>query len=239
LWSRITRLFSPAYPKPPLWDRAYDRGFVNRISIQTDSFLSREAELVRVAPIEHLTLQFATPEHHQALVTSPSLPRLVGLGLGGSGVDDTTLAELARGFTPGRLKELTLDDNEIGDRGVQALAVSGVLRGVTTLILCSNSIGPLGAQTLAALDLPELHTLRLGFNPLGDEGIEALAASPGLANLCSLDLEGTGISPVGAHALAASPHLNELLQIHLHDAILDNASRQALMTRFPVALITF
>jgi uncharacterized protein (TIGR02996 family) len=238
-WTALTRLLTPEWPKRPLWSRDYSRGFVDRIHIDMDAFVTRSHDLFQAAPLRGVNLSFGTAAHHAALLATPFLPRLSSLDLSGCDIDDAVTAELAGLLTPGRLTELGLADNNITARGVQALALSGVLRGVSTLELHGNCIGALGAQTLAASDLAALDTLGLSFTSIGDEGVEALAASPALTNLGSLNLQETGLGPAGAHALAASPYLNNLGLLNLHDSPLDAASREALTGRFPHALITF
>jgi hypothetical protein len=58
--------------------------------------------------------------------------------------------------------------------------------------------------------------LLLQINQIGDEGAQALAASPALAGCRELSLwGGKKIGPAGGVALARSPHLAGLRELHL------------------------
>ena len=60
--------------------------------------------------------------------------------------------------------------------------------------------------------LAHLTTLDLSQNQLGDEGAKAIAASPQLAQLTELSLHDNDITDEGAKALAESPHLAESIR---------------------------
>ena len=122
-----------------------------------------------------------------------ALPAVTSLTLGGTHVGDagasTLAAALGRGAMP-RLKHLGLGNTAIGDAGLVALAP-------------------------ALRRLPALERLYLDRNPLGDEGLAALAPPPppagapppttgGLAKLKWLDHSHTQITDAGCAALAAA-----------------------------------
>ena len=83
--------------------------------------------------------------------------------------------------------------------------------------------------------LQQLNSLSLYANAIGPQGAEALAASPYLARLTCLDLDGlstrhgdwvNNISDRGAEALAASPYLTRLGKLSLyHNEIGDPGAR--------------
>lgn len=88
-----------------------------------------------------------------------------------------------------RLESLMLDGGALGDEGAEALAA--LPRRWTRLGLQWNEIGERGARTLAnAATLSQVEELRLGNNPLGDEGARAVLASPHLGRLRVLELSG-------------------------------------------------
>ncbi len=71
------------------------------------------------------------------------------------------------------------------------------------------------AALAASPHLRNLTTLDLCYNKLGPEGARALAASPHLRNLTTLDLWHNDLGAEGAQALAASPHLQHLTTLNL------------------------
>jgi hypothetical protein len=73
-------------------------------------------------------------------------------------------------------------------------------------------------------------------NPIGPAGVEALANSPHLAQLASLDLRCDGIGEAGARALLASPHLRRLYLSILGDG-LSPETLNALRERFFLRIV--
>jgi hypothetical protein len=77
-------------------------------------------------------------------------------------------------------------------------------------------IGPAGAAALAGSPvLGGLLSLDLSGNPLGTEGVRALADSPHLGRLRRLDLSHAKVGAEGLEALARSQHLTELRRLDL------------------------
>jgi uncharacterized protein (TIGR02996 family) len=101
----------------------------------------------------------------------------------------------------------------------RALANTPELAGLASLAFTDYYDAPLKAHDAAALStsayLRGLAVLRLGWNSLGDEGVEALAEAPWLASLTELDLSDNGLSDRAARALAASPNLGNLRILRL------------------------
>jgi hypothetical protein len=62
--------------------------------------------------------------------------------------------------------------------------------------------------------------------------VVALADSPSLCNLETLGLARTDLGTAGARALAASPHLARLRSLDLRDNVIGNKARAALRLRF-------
>src|SRR5262249_44786312 len=105
-----------------------------------------------------------------------------------------------------QLRDLTLDDSELGDEGVEALAASPVLASVEVLCLRQNSIRVRGIRALAASPhLGRLRSLSAYDNPLGDPGGEALADAVWLEGIESLSLERCGLGAGAARALLGVP----------------------------------
>jgi hypothetical protein len=106
----------------------------------------------------------------------------------------------------GSISALLLQNNDIGDEGVAAIAgVLPLCEGLRRLDLSWNDIGPPGALTLAgALDQCGLHTLTLRGNRIGDRGCTALAHAlgGGQSRLTQLDLWDQTVADRGVAALA-------------------------------------
>jgi Ran GTPase-activating protein (RanGAP) involved in mRNA processing and transport len=101
--------------------------------------------------------------------------------------------------------------NEQGD-------LAGSLAHVSRLALFTNDLGEAGLSVLAAASgrLPALRGLALNTNTFIEEDeLRALAASPLLGRLTSLNLSGTRVSAAGVAALARSPASNQLLHLDL------------------------
>ncbi|CAI2718512.1 hypothetical protein [Nitrospina watsonii] len=91
-----------------------------------------------------------------------------------------------------RMKEvnwLDLDDNDLGDAGVQALAVCPLLANVQYLNLNKNGITDRGLQELATSTcLPMLKRLHLKDNPIQGSGVVALFESQTLDSLSTFQI---------------------------------------------------
>src|SRR5262249_19027415 len=135
--------------------------------------------------------------------------RLASIGATGSG-----LAALRDSSNFLQLRELSLDENPLGDAGAEQLAGAD-LPQLVELRLTNTGIGPAGAPSLAASPtFAGLRLLSLDGNPVGDVGVEALARSPHLQALESLDLRSCRITNAGAEAILVAgvwPRLRHLV----------------------------
>jgi hypothetical protein len=111
------------------------------------------------------------------------------------------------------LKELYLNDNEIGDDGVEALAASVKNHESLSVIdLSGNKMSDKGAAALASAipNSHELDSLMLSRNSINDEGAAALASllehNP---TICRVQLQGNNISDKGVAALAQALKANK------------------------------
>ena len=84
----------------------------------------------------------------------------------------------ARGLSS--LRTLELSDNQIGDRGIGALAHSELTTELEELNLSRNAIADAGAMSLAEAHWPRLTYLNLKGNHIGARGAAALRDSPSL-----------------------------------------------------------
>jgi len=84
---------------------------------------------------------------------------------------------------------LDLDDNNLGDQGVQELTECAFLENVQYLNLNQNSVSDAGLKFLAnAKHLGKLKRLHLKGNPINGEGITSLFNSGTLENLATFQV---------------------------------------------------
>jgi hypothetical protein len=239
-----------------LWD--------NRLGDRAAEALARCEDLNELRVLD-LGWNQIGPEGAQALATSRVLAQLERLNLYHNDIRDAGVAALAGSghlqpadlnlcrngvglagalalrASPAmrRLRRLACGCNDLGDAGVAALAE---LTHVEYLNVRMNGIGPRGAEALAVrrADAP-LRLLGIEDNPLGDEGLCALAASGLLAaaevaNLLSVEITADGLrcaatyprrtpgrlrlglnalGDIGVEALLSGPALAGLVELSL------------------------
>lgn len=147
------------------------------------------------------------------------------------------------------LRELCLTNNYVADRGISEIAKAlPMCDCLERLLLDRNNIGDEGAKALGE------HLLRsnvqeltlgshLGGNPIGEEGVEALAAilddelPRAAANrsgrLSSLNLEGCCVGDRGAQAIAAYLPKSAIMALSMARGNLDDIGAQAIIEALP------
>ena len=181
----------------------------------------REANTISCfAPSEH---GLSAPDLALLGTLGSVLPALERLTLQEPAAGPDGVQQLAERLGAGALPALTLVtliDLHVGDAGASALAAAlgrGALPRLKILVLNNAAIGDAGLVALAPAlrRLPALEGLNLSSNPLGDEGIAALVASPPpagalspptgvLTKLKMLNLGNTQITDAGCATLAAA-----------------------------------
>jgi Leucine Rich repeat len=93
-------------------------------------------------------------------------------------------------------------------------------------------------RALATARPAALRKLWLYANPIGDEGVIALAEAPWVAQLEELNVTSTGMTEAGAQALLRSPHLERVprLSCELQKPALGKPTLAALRERFGARL---
>lgn len=130
-------------------------------------------------------------------------------------VGDEGVKALAHMEMLAQVRRLELGDNEITDAGVAALMQSPHLGNVRVLNLKSNVITGEGAQAIAnAPHLGNLEQLILKFNKIGDVGAKHLAASDFL-KLNTLDLFRNEMGEQGVAAIKNSSFFHNLSRVRL------------------------
>ena len=180
------------------------------------------------------------------------LSGLWGLDLSRNSISDAGLELLLCSPHLSQLKLLTLTKNKITDKGLRLLmsakvdqlswlqvganqlkleALGDDLRLPETLerlALGSNEIGAAGAAAFAKVPgVERLKDLDLGFNPLGDEGVEALAAAD-FSALNRLIMPTVGVGDRGVSALAAQETFHVLEYVMLSKNQISDDGAQAL-----------
>lgn len=104
------------------------------------------------------------------------------------------------------LRKLFVSDGLVYDEGIRKLLESPHLVNLTTLELgYSNTLGTAGAEAIARSPaLTKLTSLDLASNAIGTEGVRALVGSPSLQGLSSLNLANNGIDLEGILILATN-----------------------------------
>jgi uncharacterized protein (TIGR02996 family) len=244
----------PAWEIPGLQPagQSFRRGFVEGLRMAAEPFVAHAERISRAAPVVELRLQTAAPflvdlatvpwldrvetldlraNNHLAPRLGPffaaaRLPRLRALNLQNTGLagdDYDTLAAAAGGLP--RLERLVLSGNYVGDAGCERLAGARSLAGLRELVMrCdmiafSDAIHAAGAAALAeSPHLTDLRSLDLAGHHIGDAGLRALAHSPNAAALEVLDVSQNDVGEVGdsgVEALTESPHLGRLRRLDL------------------------
>jgi Leucine-rich repeat (LRR) protein len=185
LTSRAIRLLRGALPSSRLQGLDLSRSFP-RTSV------SVLADLAEVLPTSLRKLYLAGLDAGaaglEALAASTVCSQLRLLDLSSNVLNIKAVKALTR-CDLSELRELHLDDSQLGDREIRALA--------------------------RAFPAPRLRSLSLGSNAFSEKGIQALAKCSSLATLWNLDLHDTFVGDAALPALARSKHLRRLVGLRL------------------------
>lgn len=180
----------------------FRRGFIESVSIEAKRFLHDGESLFRTVPVRRIRFLNAAEVFPQ-LVESP------------------LLAEI---------RELDFCGNDLGNGGPNLLARSSHLQNLEGLNLGYNDLTDRGLETLTGISaLTRLRSLSINDNPhLGPPGIRALADSPYLGQLRTLDISGNGLTSSALRLLINSPTLKLLDHVALHGNAFGDAGIEAL-----------
>lgn len=204
------------------------RGFIDALQTSGSAFAEGARVLLAIEPLRHVTLNGLSDTDLERLLEDNVIGRLAGLRIIPP-LGDGVLAKLAASAQLRSLRRLnltwcpignqglellsrggnlevaslTLNDCDIGDAGVEALAGSESMRYVKQLFLSRNHIGNAGAAALALS--PHIHdmvVISIGGNPsLGDWGGRAFADRELAAKLRRLEMVQTELGDDTASAL--------------------------------------
>jgi uncharacterized protein (TIGR02996 family) len=158
------------------------RGFIDEVHASAKKLLPAAAGLFAQEPVSFLDLSGLAKNDCKTIAGSPWLAQVRRLRLRG----------------------------ELKNPGVTALAASPHLMSLTSLNLGQSGIGSAGAGALAGARIRGLRSLSLSGNPLTDEGLIALLATPLLARCRRLYLARCRLSDLAAKELASASHLDQL-----------------------------
>lgn len=159
--------------------------------------------------------------------------RVEELGLGGNRVTAAVLAAVYRTVSPEYLERLTLQGNGIDDvcMGDIAPLLPTTLR---TLDLMMNRIQPGGMEHLVQRPHPNLRSLILDSNPIGDAGFLGLLASKHFQGLEKLAVGRTNVSSRSVNQFVKSPLFLGLRELDLvENEVGDDAIVSACDDRYP------
>jgi hypothetical protein len=137
----------------------------------------------------------------QALLTCAELGPITHITIHGSDLRDGGARLLARWAADLALVTVSLPHNDLGPRGVAALAHSALLARVHHLDLSDNDLRP-GCLDALLPAIPHVERISLARNPLGERGARKIADALGaLPRLRALDLTGCGLDDGAAASL--------------------------------------
>jgi uncharacterized protein (TIGR02996 family) len=194
----------------------FRRGFVEVWTTKGRLFVDRCAEVFRLDPIRHVRLDRAGSLMEE-VAGCPWLRYVEVLEFIDYYTDPVRAdgaAALARSPYLGRLRELNLQRNDIGDEGLRMLCDASWLPGLVRLNLVDNGLGEDGLTALAGAHLSALTDLRLGGNRPG-RGLTPLVHSHVAEQLTDLDVSGCNLSPSDLACLLESPRLCRLTHLDL------------------------
>ncbi|WP_157878689.1 hypothetical protein [Streptomyces chattanoogensis] len=138
------------------------------------------------------------------------LGRIVALDLSYFRIGDPGAEALSAAASGGRIATLDLRYCAIGDAGLAALAASPNFAAVRRLRLQCNAVTGEGARSLGGFR--HLTELDLRYNPIGEDGADALLAAPFVGSLTRLLLYRDDVSAAGVKKLASAPQLPTALR---------------------------
>jgi uncharacterized protein (TIGR02996 family) len=170
------------------------------------------------------------------LADTTHLPRLRGLDLRGSLLEDAAWGRFVSGRLLTQLARLWLSYTRVDNARLKALLESPRLGALRLLHLERSALTNDAALLLAACErLADLRSLDLSLTAIRQRGMAALARSGRLANLRELSLNKVKLDEKSVQQIAASPRWGGLVSLSLNRAGLTDAGLQTLAAggRFP------
>ncbi|MEK6233367.1 MAG: TIGR02996 domain-containing protein [Planctomycetales bacterium] len=241
----------------------FRRGFPDTIQITPGQFLDGAETLFEAAPLLRGLKFTRLNVGISKLAECPFLERIVSLNVAGQGSYEQGLV-LANSPFLHRLESLNIFNAffRSGDAAVRGLVDSGLSERIHSLECGSNDVQEGALSAFAAskgvpwrnlgwfsnrltassvrhlMQSPRsagLHTLNLGYNSLGIQGLQALAKAPRMKNLKLLNVNFAGVTDAGIKAISKAPWASELLSLHATWNQITDAGVKTLLnvSRFP------
>lgn len=209
----------------------FRRGFVEHVSCSAMTFLTKGAELVKLAPLRSLTLTgLSRVQDLERLLATPAIAQIRELEIHSAKLGKKHCQVLAASPILANLTRLALPGCTIGDHGAAALAGSKHLAQLRELILDQNAIETAGAEALAAsTGLASVRHLDLSWNRFGARGVYPSMTSPNaFPSLTSLDLTACDLGGQGGDLVATSKARGKLERLVLARNSLDDGVARSL-----------
>lgn len=142
----------PHAPDAPYRGWEWERGFVAELRTDPDMVADPREYIFTSAPIEHLDLTSDGPV--LAALAAPRVAQIRSFGLRELGLGDDDMVALARDARLDRCEWLDLRSNNIGERGVKALAASPRIRAIPVVLLAFNPCDPAAQFSEGEMWLP-------------------------------------------------------------------------------------
>ena len=178
-----------------------------------------------------------TPNGLEVLAGSPLFTRLSGLELRSNAIPPALLVDaLGAAREPGALSRLALPYNRIGRADAEHLFGLPLVRELQHLDLSDNPLGVDGVTALAESGVVRgLRVLNLSGTRPGVPGVKALTEAGGLAGVRLLDLSANRLGPVAVKHLAACAGFRGLRVLNLANNPVGDAGAAALAAARPLA----
>jgi len=174
--------------KSDFWQRLDDFCLENNDSLELQFF--RDYTFQQIGLMQGFVQGLRWKELLHSSPDSPLFQLCTQLSLSFQRLQARDIQELARWKNLCYLRELSLLNNSVGDRGAVAIARSKNFQNLRLLDLSNNSISDDGLKAIArSNNLEQLEHLILVDNAITDEGVVALAKSRSLPNLKEVNLE--------------------------------------------------
>jgi uncharacterized protein (TIGR02996 family) len=171
-----------------------------------------------LAGLRVLTLPSAGSGLIESLAKSPVLPSLTDLTIIAKSSNGLSLRSFRAVFASPKLtqlRRLRVESMRFGNIVAAGLA-DPRFANLEELRLPNVRLDTVGAMALARLPSATLRILDLNHNPLGDDGLSHLLASPLLRKIEKLDLSACDLTPAAARTLADWEGLQSVRSLDLH-----------------------
>lgn len=201
------------------------RGFVDEVWTTGTSFAKGAAGLLESEPLRYANLTGVKTAHIKKLLDDRVIGRLAGLRMSG----DYKLDALAASEQLRHLRRLNLSGSPIGDDGLTTLIDGGNL-AVESLTLNECDIGDDGIIALAGSEvMKNLKRLFVSRNNIGDAGAQALARSPNIHDMVVISIGGNEeLGDDGGRAFADADLSQRLRRLEISQAEFGDGTYRAL-----------